>query len=337
MRAFWHARLPTDGVMALKSNDEIKQKKIIKAISRISLSVDRFVLLISFILLFIAAYAMFDTAEVYKLASTEEFAQYKPKASDELSYDDLIKLNPEIIGWIEVYGTKIDYPLVQAKDNDKYLHTTVDGRFSTAGSIFLDSRNKKDFSDFNNVIYGHHMAERKMFGDIDKFLDKSFFDSHKYANIKRIGKSDLGVEFFSMVETHGADEKVFNTNIRDNNTKKDLIDYLYKNAVCSRDIGLSNNDRIVLLDTCTFTVTNGRFILAGRLTDKTFKNPFPDEEKENKFIKFTKRIPVKPVLFFVLLLLLIIAIIYRLYVAYKENKENFTEEVNENENNESKK
>lgn len=321
----------------MNSNDEIKQKKILKAISRISLSVDRFVLLISFILLFIAAYAMFDTVEVYKLASTEEFAQYKPQVSNELSYGDLIKLNPEVIGWIEVYGTKIDYPLVQAKDNDKYLHTTVDGRFSTAGSIFLDSRNKKDFSDFNNVVYGHHMAERKMFGDIDKFLDKSFFDSHKYANIKRIGKPDLGVEIFSIVETHGADEKVFNTNISDDYIKKDLINYLYKNAINSRNIGLGANDRIVLLDTCTFTVTNGRFILAGRLTDKPFENPFPEEEKENKFIEFTKRIPVKPVLFFVLLLLLIIAIIYRLYVAYKENKENVTEEINENENNENKK
>ena len=337
MRAFWHARLTTDGVMALKSNEEMKQKKILKAISRVSLSVDRFVLLISFILLFIAAYAMFDNAEVYKLASTEEFAQYKPQESNELSYGDLIKLNPEVIGWIEVYGTKIDYPLVQAKDNDKYLHTTVDGRFSTAGSIFLDSRNKKDFSDFNNVVYGHHMAERKMFGDIDKFLDKSFFDSHKYANIKRIGKPDLGVEIFSIVETHGTDEKVFNTDIRDDYTKKDLINYLYKNAINSRNIGLGANDRIVLLDTCTFTVTNGRYILAGRLTDKPFENPFPEEEKENKFIEFTKRIPVKPVLFFVLLLLLIIAIIYRLYVAYKENKENVTEEINENENNENKK
>lgn len=80
--------------------------------------------------------------------------------------------------WITMIGTNIDYPIVQGKDNFEYLDRDPDGNFYSGGSIFLDYRNKYDFSDEYSVIYGHNMVGGKMFGDIKKYYDQKFFDEH---------------------------------------------------------------------------------------------------------------------------------------------------------------
>ena len=81
--------------------------------------------------------------------------------------------------WITMIGTNIDYPVVQGKDNFEYLDKDPDGNFYAGGSIFLDYRNKFDFSDEYNVVYGHNMAGGKMFADIKKYYEQDFFDTHQ--------------------------------------------------------------------------------------------------------------------------------------------------------------
>lgn len=80
--------------------------------------------------------------------------------------------------WITMIGTNIDYPVVQGKDNFEYLDLDPNGNFYAGGSIFLDYRNKFDFSDSYNVIYGHNMAGGKMFADLKYYYDQDFFDTH---------------------------------------------------------------------------------------------------------------------------------------------------------------
>ncbi|MCG4817374.1 class B sortase, partial [Collinsella aerofaciens] len=74
-----------------------------------------------------------------------------------LSFEQLKELNPEVFGWLTVYGTNIDYPVTQGKDNWKYVNTNALGEYSLSGAIFLDYTNRKDFQDFNSILYGHHM------------------------------------------------------------------------------------------------------------------------------------------------------------------------------------
>lgn len=190
-------------------------RKKLKVIGRISLYVDYLILVISILILLLGLYSVYDKYKVYELADSEEYAKYKPSSEDRLSYNKLRDMNPDVIGWIDVYGTKIDYPILQNKDNDYYLDRTVKGDYSTAGSIFLDYRNKKDFSDFNSIIYGHHMDERKMFGDIDKFLEKDFFEKHAYAVLHRNDMKSLGIEFFSIIKTEGTDSRIFTAALTD--------------------------------------------------------------------------------------------------------------------------
>lgn len=292
-----------------------RQRIMLRTIRRASGFIDLVVLVMSLLLLFVGVYAVWDARQVVHLADVDEYSQYKVVKDQQLSYAELRRLNPNIVGWIDVYGTKIDYPILQGEDNSKYLSETVTGEFSTAGSIMLDYRNRADFTDFNSLIYGHHMDERKMFGDVDRFADSDFFDAHEYGLLHRADLPSQGIEFFALVKTHGSDPYVFNVGLSREDAKRELIDYLYANAVHSRDIGVSTDDRIVLLNTCTFTTANGHYVLVGRLSDTVRANTFPPEEGSgtSRFDRFLDRTTRVPLLLWIIIIVLVIALLSYLF------------------------
>ncbi|HHW94957.1 MAG TPA: class B sortase [Mogibacterium sp.] len=289
------------------------QKKKLKLIRFIAAVVDYSILAISLLLLVLGWYALYDTHKVNELADSEQYVQYKPSFENKIPYEKLRKMNQDVIGWIDVYGTKIDYPVVQTTDNSRYLDEAVTGEYSGAGSIFLDYRNNKDFSDFNSIIYGHHMEESMMFGDVSKFSKKDFFDEHAYGVLHRNGKKSLGIEFFAIIKTEGTDAKILTPALIDEYSKRDIIDYIKEISIQSRPMDITESDSIVLLNTCTFTITNGRYILIGKLTDKVQKDPFPDPNENNVNAKWIKKVIRLPLLMWLILLLLILLLIYCLY------------------------
>jgi len=180
---------------------KIKREKPKRSLSRrLVLAVDA---LMNHILLLLAAlvflfgfYALWDANQVYSQASSSEYEAYRPVSTsekDELAsfsgFHKLQQVNPEVLGWINVYGTNIDYPLVQAKDNEKYLNKDSKGEFAATGAIFLEARNESKFEDFNTIIYGHHVENGGMFGggrqqqgpqkgnDLREDIDISFEDA----------------------------------------------------------------------------------------------------------------------------------------------------------------
>lgn len=306
-----------------KSNntEEAKQKKYIKITRKISSTLDYIILFASIALLVIGGYFLWDRKQVYEAASPEQFIMYKPTKDNKTSYETLTRLNPDVIGWIDIYGTKIDYPLVQARDNWAYLNQTVSKEYSTGGSIFLDYRNRRDLTDFNHVIYGHHMAERKMFGDIDRFEQKDFFDKHRYGVIHRTDLPSLGVDFFAFVKTHGADTLVLTPALQESQKKQALISYVKKNAILQRPMHIGEGDRLVFLDTCDLSVTNGRYILVGKLTDKIPKNTFHEKIRKNPYIGWSKKVENIDWFGLLIVLWLILVVIYWIYERYRKRKE----------------
>lgn len=256
---------------AIKIELTKRQKIYLKIIRKASRFLDYVVLFMSLIALFIGVYAFWDTHQVFEIASSEGYAVYKPDSSNNLSFEELKLKNKDVFAWIDVYGTKIDYPIVQGQDNSEYLNKTVLGEFSTAGSIFLDHRNDKEFTDFQDILYGHYMAERKMFGDMELFKDKSFFDTHKYGVIHRTDKPSIGIEFFAFMKTVGTDKTILSP-AKLKEEKSDLVKHIYESATYSRDIDFLNNENIIILDTCDLSITNGRYILAGKLTNTVAEN-----------------------------------------------------------------
>ena len=86
--------------------------------------------------------------------------------------------NQDFAGLIYIWVTTIDYPIVQGKDNEEYLHQDFNKKKSSSGTIFLDNNCKKDFTSDNNIIYGHHMKNGTMFAQLLKFREKSFLKKH---------------------------------------------------------------------------------------------------------------------------------------------------------------
>jgi sortase B len=216
-----------------------------------------------------------------------------------------------------VYGTNIDYPVTQGQDNMKYVNTNAEGLYSLSGSIFLDCCNNKDFSDFNNILYGHHMAKKAMFGDIGDFRNQDMFDTHRYGNLYFDGK-DHGIEFFTFVHTDAYDNTVFTAAVQEED-RQAYLDYLVTKAIHERDIGVTTLDHIILLSTCSSSSTNGRDILIGRITDEVFDDPFIKTEKNSRkkqiniWDSFVKEIYLWPVLLTLIVVLHTVRIIMIYY------------------------
>ena len=220
-------------------------------------------------LLLYGSYTLYDRYTIHKDADAQQYSSYKPK-SNNLSFSELCKKNRDVIGWIQVFGTKIDYPLVQGQDNDKYVNTNVYGKFALSGSIFMDYRNAKDFSDMNTIIYGHHMDKRMMFTDLDRYSKKSYLNKHHYGQLYYDGKWHE-IALFAFLRTDAYDSLIYTPKLND---EKQFMDYVQTNAKSLIDTNLTGNDHFISLSTCTDAKTNGRYVLIGRITGKISDKPF---------------------------------------------------------------
>lgn len=125
-------------------------------------------------------YQILITKQEYKQAEHEyENIEKTAKKKRTIKFDALKKINPDVVAWIKIPGTKISYPVVRGKDNEEYLHKTFSGKVNRSGCIFLDIKCKKDFSSDNNIVYGHHMKDGSMFAELVKFRDSSFEKKHR--------------------------------------------------------------------------------------------------------------------------------------------------------------
>lgn len=132
--------------------------------------------------LLFSGYMIWDNSQVYTAAKNVQISVHeaKPVEDEDGKYDfeKLRSINRDVKLWITLDGTEIDGPVVQGRDNLYYLNCDVFGRQSMAGALYLDSRNDGDFSDIYNIIYGHHMKGSLMFGDLDDYMKKDFFDAN---------------------------------------------------------------------------------------------------------------------------------------------------------------
>ena len=97
----------------------------------------------------------------------------------QVDFAALAQKNSEIVGWIYIPDSKVDYPMVKGTDNSYYVSHTFEKKANGAGAIFLDWKNKGDFSDRNTVIYGHHMKNGSMFAALVEYKDPDYFNAHR--------------------------------------------------------------------------------------------------------------------------------------------------------------
>lgn len=225
---------------------------------------DRFtdiILLLLFILLFlIGGYTMYDTLLIYNASNGEDLRSYKPIITDDGTEWDSSILSDDVVAWLTVDDTSIDYPVLQGINNSEYLNKDAFGKYSVAGSIFLDCRNAPDFSDTYSLIYGHHMEYGHMFGALDAFAEKKYFDTHRTAKLI-VGNKVYDIEFFACLDADGATREIFVPE-----SAEIALQYVRGH---SRIFYEPNGDKLIALSTCKFPETTERTIVFGTLRGET--------------------------------------------------------------------
>ena len=169
-----------------------------------------------------------------------------------VDFDFLLGENEDIIGWIQLDGTKIDYPILyDTTYNRYYLDHNFKGTKTDCGSIFVLGENAGDFTDFNTVVYGHNMLDGSMFAQLHQFRRKEFFDSHNQIILYTPDRK-LTYQIFASYRRN-------NLNIIDNNDfsteelRTEYIESIYAHdsmANFNTEYPVTASDRILTLSTC---------------------------------------------------------------------------------------
>ena len=185
--------------------------------------------------------------------STEPVEQ-APIAVD---FQQLLAQNQDVIAWIYCPDTPINYPIVQASDNNYYLRRRLDGKRHTAGTLFMDSRNEANFSNWNSIIYGHNMKNDTMFGTLTDYQDAAYFEAHPVMYLLTPEQS-YRIDILTGFVTSAKDE-LYNAFYLDEAQKLALLERWQGGAEWDQDA------RLVTLSTCSYDFDNARYVLIGRL------------------------------------------------------------------------
>ena len=185
-----------------------------------------------------------------------------PVMDNPVNFDELKKVNEDIVGWLKVRAVDISYPVVQAEDNEYYLHRTFEKTENFAGCLFMNCGNKADLTDQNTIIYGHNMKNGSMFGKLKDFKKEETFDKSEYFWIYTPDRIYQYQIFSAMtVEKTGLTYQTFFTE----SEFDELINRAFENSVVDNsDQKVENGDRIMTLSTCTGDDAT-RFVIMGKL------------------------------------------------------------------------
>ena len=181
----------------------------------------------------------------------------------------IIKINSDVIGWIKIDGTNIDYPVMQ--NGDFYLHKNIYKNYSSHGTPYLAQYCNLLTSD-NLIIYGHHMKDNSMFAQLENYKNYNFYKNHKYIKLytidnnnttientyevmiafKTIAYSDQGFRYYSYIDFQNKEEY------------EEFIENCRKLEFYNTGIVGTNKDKYITLSTCEYSQKNGRMIIVAK-------------------------------------------------------------------------
>ena len=200
--------------------------------------------------------------------------------------DNLLAINPDVVGWIHIPDTPIDYAVLQHKDestaNNYYLDKNIYLQPEKAGSIFLDYREDFDVvqegtaerlraNSQNLIIYGHNMHDYSMFGSLKRYINEDdFYDSHPIiylnSNYKKYEYKIFGMIIVDIADNTETAFDYWNVlNFEDESKFYDYVNEIKRRTVRLTDVDVKYGDQILTLSTCNSTFSEGRLVVFARL------------------------------------------------------------------------
>ena len=217
---------------------------------------------------------MEPTEEVTLPSETQGTVQMQEQATEPVSaepavsypqvdFEALRDVNTDVVGWIFIENTNINYPVVQTADNKYYVDRLVNGQKNAAGSIFMDFRNEPDFTDRNTVIYGHNMKNKSMFAHISEYRTQEFYDKRSMGKIM----TPDGNFQFQIIAGYVAslDDDAWQLDFADEAEFLQWLEAAVGRSFFDSGYEPDPEHRIITLSTCAYDFEDARFVLVCRI------------------------------------------------------------------------
>lgn len=181
-----------------------------------------------------------------------------------VDFEALLQENPDIIGWLYSENTPINYPVVQAEDNDYYLRRDLHGEYLRTGTLFADYRCSAVGTGQNHIIYGHNMKNASMFGTLLNYTEQDYYEEHPVLYYLT-PDSDYKIELFSGF-TANANSDIYRTEIGDTEAFEAFLQEITAKSTFTSAVTVNGDDHIVMLSTCSYEFNNARYVVFGKLT-----------------------------------------------------------------------
>ena len=187
-----------------------------------------------------------------------------------LQVEELKKKNEDIIGWIEIEGTNINFPVVQGTDNEYYMKHTYNKENSTDGAIFLDKNYDWNIPSSNLLLYGHNNKNGTMFQNLLKYKDESFYKKHptiRFTTINDDSQYEIISAFLSRVY-YEDEQNVFRyyyfINANDETEYNNYVEESKKASLYDTKKSAEYGEQLLTLSTCSYHTEDGRFAVVAK-------------------------------------------------------------------------
>ena len=197
--------------------------------------------------------------EIQNIAIKEEIED-----DSRIDFDSLKQINEDVIGWLTLYDTVIDYPVVKGTDNDYYLHHLYTGEYNSLGTLFVDFRNNNLFEDQVSVIYGHSMLNGSMFFILERYKNQSFYEEHKFF----IYETPEGRYILEPIAGKVMDAKIpfLQFNFPSDEEYEAYINEYINTSTFRSSATFNKNDKIVMMIKCSADYEDARYVLLCKVT-----------------------------------------------------------------------
>ena len=185
-------------------------------------------------------------------------------------FDKLREKSKDIVAYLKVNNTAIDYVVVKGKDNSYYLHHNFEKKYIGSGWVFADYRNKADGYDTNMIIYGHNRKDNSMFGSLKSALTDEWIENEDNRKIIYITKENKVIyEIFSVYVVY--DEDYYITTDFENEDKfEEYINTVKSRSYYDLDVNVDMTDRLLTLSTCN--ITNHKTVIHAKKIEEKLQN-----------------------------------------------------------------